>query len=58
MPEATPPVGDQGPPFGDEPVPAAAVRRTNPTKVRAARADPKRPGERCRAEPGHFVPVD
>ncbi len=44
-------------PFGDEPVPAAAVRRTNPAKVRLARADPDRPGERCRAEPGRFVPV-
>jgi 4Fe-4S ferredoxin len=43
--------------FGDEPVPAAAVRRTNPAKVRAARADPGRPGEKCRAEPGRFVPV-
>jgi NAD-dependent dihydropyrimidine dehydrogenase PreA subunit len=43
--------------FGDEPVPPAAARRTNPSKVRAARADPDRPGERCRAEPGRFVPV-
>ncbi len=44
-------------PFEDEPVPAAATRRTNPAKVRTARADPNRPGERCRAEPGRFVPV-
>lgn len=43
--------------FGDEPVPATAARRTNPTKVRAARADPNRPGEKCRAEPGRFIPV-
>ena len=44
-------------PYGDEPVPATATRRTNPAKVRAARANPDRPGERCRAEPGRFVPV-
>jgi NAD-dependent dihydropyrimidine dehydrogenase PreA subunit len=43
--------------FGDEPVPQAAARRTNPAKVRTARAHPDRPGERCRAEPGRFVPV-
>jgi NAD-dependent dihydropyrimidine dehydrogenase PreA subunit len=43
--------------FDDEPVPTAAARRTNPTKVRAARANPDRPGEKCRAEPGRFVPV-
>jgi 4Fe-4S ferredoxin len=43
--------------FDDEPVPPAAVRRTNPAKVRAARANPARPGEKCRAEPGRFVPV-
>jgi 4Fe-4S ferredoxin len=43
--------------FEDEPVPAAAARRTNPAKVRAARADPKRPGEKCRAEAGRFIPV-
>jgi 4Fe-4S ferredoxin len=43
--------------FDDEPVPAAASRRTNPTKVRAARANPDRPGEKCRAEPGRFIPV-
>jgi NAD-dependent dihydropyrimidine dehydrogenase PreA subunit len=43
--------------FGDEPVPAAAVRRTNPAKVKAARANPERPGEKCRAEPGRFIPV-
>jgi NAD-dependent dihydropyrimidine dehydrogenase PreA subunit len=43
--------------FADEPVPAAAPRRTNPAKVRAARADPKRPGEQCRADPGRFIPV-
>src|SRR5271170_7063683 len=43
--------------FGDEPVPPAAVRRTNPAKVRAARANPNRPGEKCRATPGTFVPV-
>jgi NAD-dependent dihydropyrimidine dehydrogenase PreA subunit len=44
-------------PFGAEPVPVAAARRTNPAKVRAARSDPNRPGERCRAEPGRFIPV-
>jgi NAD-dependent dihydropyrimidine dehydrogenase PreA subunit len=44
-------------PFDDEPVPTAAARRTNPAKVRAARADPERPGEKCRAAPGHFIPV-
>jgi NAD-dependent dihydropyrimidine dehydrogenase PreA subunit len=43
--------------FDDDPVPAAAARRTNPTKVRRARAHPVRPGEKCRAEPGQFVPV-
>ena len=43
--------------FGDEPVPANATRRTNVAKVRKARANPDRPGERCRAEPGTFVPV-
>jgi NAD-dependent dihydropyrimidine dehydrogenase PreA subunit len=43
--------------FDHEPVPATAGRRTNPAKVRAARANPDRPGERCRAEPGRFVPV-
>jgi NAD-dependent dihydropyrimidine dehydrogenase PreA subunit len=45
------------PEFGDEPVPTAALRRTNPAKVKAARASPKRPGEKCRAEPGRFIPV-
>jgi NAD-dependent dihydropyrimidine dehydrogenase PreA subunit len=43
--------------FGDEPVPPGAVRRTDPAKVRTARSHPDRPGEKCRAEPGHFVPV-
>jgi NAD-dependent dihydropyrimidine dehydrogenase PreA subunit len=43
--------------FDDEPVPAAAARRTNPAKVKKARANPARPGEKCRAEPGRFVPV-
>jgi 4Fe-4S ferredoxin len=43
--------------FGDEPVPATATRRTNPAKVRKARANPDRPGEKCRAEPGRFIPV-
>jgi NAD-dependent dihydropyrimidine dehydrogenase PreA subunit len=43
--------------FGDEPVPSDAARRTNPVKVRTARANPDRPGERCRAEPGTWVPV-
>jgi NAD-dependent dihydropyrimidine dehydrogenase PreA subunit len=43
--------------FGDEPVPVTAARRTNPAKVRKARANPDRPGEHCRAEPGTFVPV-
>ncbi|MGP0031764.1 MAG: ATP-binding protein [Acidimicrobiales bacterium] len=43
--------------FEDEPVPAAAARRTNPAKVRAARAHPDRPGEACRGEAGRSVPV-
>jgi NAD-dependent dihydropyrimidine dehydrogenase PreA subunit len=43
--------------FDDEPVPATAPRRTNPAKVRQARANPARPGEKCRAEPGRFIPV-
>ena len=43
--------------YGDEPVPAEAARRTNPAKVRRARANPDRPGQRCGAEPGRFVPV-
>jgi 4Fe-4S ferredoxin len=43
--------------FGDEPVPPTATRRTNPAKVRKARSNPDRPGEKCRAEPGRFVPV-
>ncbi len=43
--------------FEGEPVPVGAARRTDPTKVRAARAHPDRPGEKCRAEPGRFVPV-
>jgi NAD-dependent dihydropyrimidine dehydrogenase PreA subunit len=43
--------------FGDEPVPPTAARRTNPAKVRKARANPDRPGEKCRAEPGQFIPV-
>jgi len=29
----------------------------NRDKARRAAADPKRPGENCRAEPGRFVPV-
>ncbi len=47
----------QSAPFGDEPVPAAAARRTNPAKVQKARANPDRPGEKCRAEPGTWVPA-
>jgi NAD-dependent dihydropyrimidine dehydrogenase PreA subunit len=43
--------------FAGEPVPADAVRRTNPAKVRRARANPARPGEKCRAESERFVPV-
>ncbi|HUC05352.1 MAG TPA: 4Fe-4S dicluster domain-containing protein [Acidimicrobiales bacterium] len=43
--------------FGDEPVPAAAARRTDPAKVRRARAHPDRPGEKCRAEPGAWAPA-
>jgi NAD-dependent dihydropyrimidine dehydrogenase PreA subunit len=43
--------------FDDEPVPDAATRRTNPAKVKKARANPARPGEKCRAEPGVFIPV-
>jgi NAD-dependent dihydropyrimidine dehydrogenase PreA subunit len=50
-------VGSTASAFDDEPVPAGATRRTDPIKVRAARNDPDRPGEKCRAEPGHFVPV-
>jgi hypothetical protein len=30
--------------FGDEPVPSNAARRTKPAKVKAARANPDRPG--------------
>jgi NAD-dependent dihydropyrimidine dehydrogenase PreA subunit len=48
--------GDAGQ-FEDEPVPPAAARRTNPAKVRKARANPARPGEKCRAELGRFIPV-
>jgi 4Fe-4S ferredoxin len=29
----------------------------NPEKVRKAQKNPKRPGEKCRAEPGTFLPV-
>jgi NAD-dependent dihydropyrimidine dehydrogenase PreA subunit len=43
--------------FDNEPVPPDAKRRTNPAKVRKARANPNRPGEKCRAEPGRFIPV-
>jgi NAD-dependent dihydropyrimidine dehydrogenase PreA subunit len=43
--------------FGDEPVPETASRRTNPAKVRKARDNPDRPGEKCRAEPGRFIPL-
>jgi NAD-dependent dihydropyrimidine dehydrogenase PreA subunit len=43
--------------FDDEPVPSGAPRRTNPAKVKRARANPNRPGEKCRAEPGRFIPV-
>jgi NAD-dependent dihydropyrimidine dehydrogenase PreA subunit len=43
--------------FAAEPVPSDAARRTNPAKVRKARASPNRPGEKCRAEPGRFIPV-
>jgi 4Fe-4S ferredoxin len=49
--------GDPPTAFDDEPVPFSAIRRTNPAKVRVARADPKRPGEKCRAAPGRFIPV-
>ena len=38
-------------------MPATAPRRTNPAKVKAARANPDRPGEQCRAEPARFIPV-
>jgi NAD-dependent dihydropyrimidine dehydrogenase PreA subunit len=55
--EAIPATTALSAPFGDEPVPAGAARRTNPAKVRSARTDPKRPGEKCRAEPGRFIPV-
>jgi NAD-dependent dihydropyrimidine dehydrogenase PreA subunit len=43
--------------FGDEPVPPTAAHRTNAAKVKQARGHPDRPGEKCRAEPGQFVPV-
>jgi NAD-dependent dihydropyrimidine dehydrogenase PreA subunit len=43
--------------FDDEPVPPSAARRTNPAKVKTARAHPDRPGEQCRGEPGAFKPV-
>jgi NAD-dependent dihydropyrimidine dehydrogenase PreA subunit len=48
---------EDGSEFGNEPVPAAARRRTNPAKVRRARANPDRPGEMCRAEPERFIPI-
>jgi 4Fe-4S ferredoxin len=32
-------------------------RRTNPEKVKRASADPKRPGELCKAEPATWEPV-
>ena len=51
------PTAGQNAPFGDEPVPQGAARRTIPAKVRAARADPNRPGEKCRTEPGRLIPV-
>lgn len=31
--------------------------KTDPEKVRRAAANPKRPGELCRAEPGSWMPV-
>ncbi len=43
--------------FGDEPVPSTATRRTNPAKVKKARAHPDRPGEECRAVPGRMFPL-
>ena len=43
--------------FENGPVGRTSGRRTNPDKVRAARANPDRPGEKCRTEPGGFVPV-
>jgi NAD-dependent dihydropyrimidine dehydrogenase PreA subunit len=49
--------GSDEQPFGGEPVPPSAARRTNPAKVKAARTNPDRPGEKCRATPGTFVPV-
>ena len=42
---------------GDEPARAGSLRRTDPKKVASARAQPDRPGERCRAEAATFVPV-
>lgn len=57
MSEAIPATTALSAPFGDEPVPTGAARRTNPAKVRSARTDPNRPGEKCRAEPGRFIPV-
>jgi NAD-dependent dihydropyrimidine dehydrogenase PreA subunit len=32
-------------------------RARDPAKARRAAADPKRPGERCAAEPGRYAPV-
>jgi 4Fe-4S ferredoxin len=37
--------------------PRVPARRTNPEKVQRASIDPRRPGERCEAEPGAWVPV-
>lgn len=51
------PAEDQTALFRKDPVPGGAVRRTNLAKVRRARGNPNRPGERCRAEPGCFIPV-
>ena len=35
----------------------AFARARNPEKARRAAGDPRRPGERCRAEPAAFEPV-
>jgi NAD-dependent dihydropyrimidine dehydrogenase PreA subunit len=34
-----------------------AARSKNPEKAKRAAAHPERPGERCKAEPGTYVPV-
>jgi 4Fe-4S ferredoxin len=41
----------------DAPSDELPVGSRNAPKARRAARDPKRPGERCRAAPGHWIPV-